>query len=71
MAAARYPDLPASVALLLEELRFFMGDKDIDDADSGLLYQYRQGWVDEQELADILRRQQRLCALIEHDRFRP
>jgi hypothetical protein len=70
-AATRYPDVPANVVLLLEEIRFFMGDKNIDDADAGLLYQFRQGLIDEQELADILRRQQRLCALIEDDRFRP
>jgi hypothetical protein len=46
----------AKVALLLEEIRFFVGDKDIDDADSGPLFQYRHGVVDEQELADILMR---------------
>jgi hypothetical protein len=70
-AAARYPDVPAKVALLLEEIRFFMGDKDIDDADSGLLFQYRHGVLDEQELAVILMRQRRLCELIEDDRFTP
>lgn len=70
-AAASYPDLPADVAVMLEQLRYFMGDENIDDADAGLLFQYRQRWLDRATLQDIVRRQQRLYQMLRSGEFIP